>query len=370
MLRRQGRNANYTDISGSVIVRSLASLSLEAPTEMIEDSMFNFFRHGFLSLGEVTGGAGLGLFDDKAVGEYANTLALDLIELGKSDLVADSALVMNVWMYVVHSLYDVSRACQRSDASSTSGMQIALDAAAALWIGVGQDEGDNASGNMLYNMAETAGSRFGQDVGETLINTLIIAEFDKIKLAIGTGTCATPEGYEDVRLIVRNLIGLMTVPLVQNVIHFIMEPASTTNSDNVELYALSFAPRIEACMPDAFQNVLDMFVLTNAVEGLQEAGVALVQSVYTCLEVTCDLVGNYRSGEVPVCSDPSDGESLMIAGYDLSIDAYPVSAAAGSAPILCFKSATLTYSPIVRQNRSRREADPSFDRHRSFQCST
>jgi len=150
------------------------------------------------------------------------------------------------------------------------------------------------------------------------MNALVMEEFKALQDDINAlDLCAAPNGYRNMRLVIRRLIGYMTVPLVQNLIHHIMEPAIEARSNYVELYALSILPRVEACNPTAFQAMLDMFVKSGfdaQTQEKQEKAVLLVQSVLPCLQVTCNQVGDYRSGLVERCDDTAEA-STMMAGY-------------------------------------------------------
>jgi hypothetical protein len=70
-------------------------------------------------------------------------------------------------------MYETLRAYDRNDADTQDDMYGFLDVAAALWVGTSQVKSDNQEGYMLYILAEIAKSLFGQDQGESLINTLV-----------------------------------------------------------------------------------------------------------------------------------------------------------------------------------------------------
>jgi hypothetical protein len=308
------------------VPRSLASLSLESFDEMKEDAMYSFFRHAYLVLGSQVEGEDLGLFDERPVAEYGNTVVRDLFALNITHIETEAAIILNVWMWCVHELYNVLRACERNDATSKDDMNAALDIAAALWIGAEQPLGDNERGNLLYNLAEIAGARFDQGSAETLVNTAIIEKFKAIQLGIGQGTCSGAGGYIEFRNIVRQVFGLMTVPLVQILIYHIMEPPIRGKSDFIELYTLALAPRLEVCNPIAYEEMLNMFVKGNFAESRKLEAIALIQSTYPCLDITCAEVGEYQSGLVAECADDSTKYTIM-AGYPASSNVDQVSGA-------------------------------------------
>jgi hypothetical protein len=294
---------------------------------MKSDALYNLFRHAFLEVGSDLEGEELGLFDNHPVATYADTLVLDLLKLGKVEAAPEAALALNVWMFIVHQIYEIMRACKRNDDSSVADMEMALDIAAALWIGVDQAEGDSDSGNMLYNLAEQMGMHFGQaDGGETTSNYQVVEAFKEFKLAIGAGECSSnPDTtYLKFRVRARKMFGYMTTPLVQALIHHIKQDATTETSDYIELYALSIGARVEACIPTAYSKMLDLFVRNNFQNSRQDQAIDLLQSIYDCLEINCSLIGNYKSGLVPTCDDNINPQLIKFAGYPLTFDATPV----------------------------------------------
>lgn len=293
---------------------------------MNQDAMYSFFRHAFMEIGQEVEGEPEGLFDEHPVNVYADTLVQDLFDTDKLAPAPEAVIVLNVWMYIVHQLYEISRACQRGDDNTNSDMQKALDIAAALWVGTGQEAKDNDTGNMLYNLAEKAAADFSQEVeGEAIVNNRFLGSLEDIKLAIELGAChSETTSYVELRALIRKIIGYMTVPLVQTLIHHVMQEATGGTSDFIEMYFLSFAPRVQTCLPTVFSAMLDIFVRQDFKDMQEEAAINLVQSVYSCLEITCAQVGNYRTGEVPTCDDTIDIQSFAFAGYPLNFDARPV----------------------------------------------
>ena len=319
----------FTGLVWSRQTRSLASLSRGAYDTLKADAMFSFFRHAFLELGTAVEGEQLGEFRDRPVAEYADTLVMDLFALDQRDIESEAILILNVWMYIVHQLYEVMRTCKRkrNDRQSEADMNAALDIAAALWIGTGQLQGDNNSGNMLYNLAEVAGARFNQDQGgETVANTLVINSLNALKLGVDFRTCSNDaNGYIEFRTIIRQTIGHMTMPLVQILIHHLSQGPSLERSNFIELYALSVAPRVEACNSTAYGDMISMFVRSNFEASERTVALALLQSVYTCLEVTCLNVGTYQSGVDDTCTDGTQIPPSF-AGYPTSFgNVVPVS---------------------------------------------
>lgn len=300
----------------------MAGLSLNSYPLMAQDALYNLFCHTFFTIGKDIEGETAGNFDQKPVQEYANTLVNDLFALNVVHIETEAAIILNVWMQIVHSLYDVMRGCKSQD---TSSMNAALDIAAALWIGADQPEGVSDQGNLLYNLAQIAGQPFNQANGEAMANTRVLDAMNGIQGKISGGTCASgDEGYVDMRSTVNQLIGSMTIPLVQILIHHIQQAPASGGADFIELYALSFLPRVQACNPTAYDKLLNLLVRNTFKEDAKEEAIGLLQSVYDCLDVTCEDIGSYQSDEVPTCSD--DALKLQgLAGYSPKTDFHLVS---------------------------------------------
>ena len=290
---------------------------------MAQDALYNLFRHTFFIIGRDIEHETPGNFDQKPIQEYANTLVNDLFTLNVTHIETEAALIHNVWMQIVHSLYDVLRGCKTNDADS---MNAALDIAAALWVGADQPYAVSDSGNLLYNLAQIAGQRFNQANGETLANTKVLDAMNEIQGKISDGTCASGEqGYMDMRYTVNQLIGSMTIPLVQILIHHIQQQPAHGGADFIELYALSILPRVDACNPAAYSTLLSMLVRNPLQADGKEEAIGTLQSVFGCLGITCEDIGSYQSGEVPLCSDDVQ-QPEGLAGYYPTSDVHPVSA--------------------------------------------
>jgi hypothetical protein len=293
---------------------SLQSLSLNAKRDMSESPIYNIFRHAFLVLGSANEGETGGFFDGASIDQYADTIVNDLFDLEVDNIETEAALVMNVWMKIVHELFQVLTECSAED--SVSGLA-ALDKVAALWIGEGQVEGSNENGHLLYVLAEKAGERFDQDDGEAEVNTKIIDLFLKMQLDLTSGKCDTTAGYVAMRDNVKRLLGLMTVPLIQNLIHHTMNVQNEGGSDFVELYALATIPRVAACDPAAYDDELHLDVLRELTSSYSQQAIAATQKAFSCLGITCADVGSYMGGSVPQCQDP---DGVTLAGYSTNRD--------------------------------------------------
>jgi len=287
---------------------SLASLSLRASQDMMENPYFHMFRHAFLVLGDAEEGETEGRFDGSAIEQYGDTLVEDLFDLNVEGIETEAAVVLNVWMSAINELFQVRLQCKSNDMNKALG---ALDRAAALWIGEGQKDGINDSGHLLYALTENAGERFDQDTGETTVNTEIIDLFVQIQKNIKADKCSDLDGYLNRRQEIKRMVSLMTIPLLQNLIHHTINVESDHGSDWVELYALATIPRVAVCDPSTYNDELQMDVLREMTKDYIDQSLNGLESAYSCFSITCTDIGSYR-GTRPVCKDP---DGVTVAGY-------------------------------------------------------
>jgi hypothetical protein len=282
---------------------SLASLSLFAGESYGSDPLFVLYKYNFLELGRSQEQDPEGYFDGSPVEEYANTLVSDLFLLDSAHVEAEGALVLNVMMSIWGSLYDVLRACDRNDIGTKEDMYGALDMAAALWVGAGQLKNDNQEGYMLYNLAENAGALFGQDQGESLINTLVLESFDFLRQDVDNNRCAAGvDGYVVVREKVKILISFTNTVMVQMLLHYV-ENAVAAGSDFVELYALAILPQIATCDQKLYVTLVELAVDQDVTAETKDTIIKTIQASFSCLDITCDDVGTYEGGRIPKCDD-------------------------------------------------------------------
>ncbi|KAG7374724.1 low iron-inducible periplasmic protein [Nitzschia inconspicua] len=304
------QNGSPRDGGSSPNAITLQSLSLTAEQDMKENPYYFIFKHAFLVLGNTNEHETTGSFDGAPIEVYADTIVNDLFELDIADIETEASLVMIVWMAVANQLFQVLVECRAQDRDSALA---ALDRAAALWIGAEQVEGSNDLGHLLYNLAENAGERFGQDNGETWVNTQVVGSLLRLQNALLGGQCDDAQGYQQMRDDVKKIIGYMTVPLLQNLIHHTMNVANEGRSDMVELYALGIIPRVAACDPKAYDDELNLDVLRDLTVAKQQEAISAIQKGYSCLQVTCADVGSYMGGALPECTESN---SIIRGGYE------------------------------------------------------
>lgn len=273
---------------------------------MTEDLPFNLFRYALQDA--------YGYYKGAPVEQYADTFVEHAFENTLVPTLAVEAIVaLNIWMAVVHELYEQINQCKAFDESNAP---LSVDIAAAYYIGDGQQTGSSQTGHLLYRLTEEAGELFGQDgigSGEAEVNTKVLILFNRIKGDVSSpDSCpAKSSTVADLRLHIDQAVSYMTVPLLQNLIHYM----KTNDRYRVQMYALSVIPLIAGCNEATF-SYLRTALIDNDYDPLKFNEILeKLQGAYRCLGVSCADVGAYKGGIVPQCQDPSDRNVVALAGY-------------------------------------------------------
>jgi len=298
----------YSGVSGNEL--SLKQLGTSAPDN--PSPLYTIYIDCFNDIGTNCEEETEGKFDKNSVENYADTLVMDLVQISaESRLIGDAVLVMNVWMRVYEHLYSNIRLCNNNDSEFSVKFAEHLDSVAILWIGIGQQIGSSETGFMLYNLAETAGFRFDVENGIQRANNRIVDILSEMKNHMND-MCH----LENLHIKTRNIVAQMNIPLVQNLIHYMWEE----KSDFVELYALALLPQVRACSYEEYKFFLHAFILNPFKKSSLDASVPHIQKMLGCLGISCEEIGSYLSGTIPVCSNEIE-ETVFFRDYKFENDA-------------------------------------------------
>lgn len=301
---------------------SLASLSLSAGQNWKDVPMYKIYLDAFLNVGVTRENDPTGLFDGSPAEQYADTLVRDLCKLNIPRIEGTGAVILNVLMSYWGYLWQMLQACRINDVKN---MTAALDTAFALWTGADQIRNDKQRGYLLYSQTEFVGALFGQqDTLDTIVNSEVILLLTALKSNINSGICKDPEtGYVFMRNRVRLLIQYSNTMLVQNLLYYIQDVLDGSNSSEfVELYSLALNPQVAACDSGLYTNLLDLTVDRNLTADNRAAAISAVQSSLSCLGLTCEDVGAYSAGNIPMCMDQDGSQAPVpfLAHYQPSTD--------------------------------------------------
>ena len=298
---------------------SLRDLSWTSVEKYANTPYYNIYRAGYELLGSEEEGDDEEQFDGVTVDRYADTVVQDLFLLDVTHIEAEAALAMNVGAAFLGSLFNVLEGCRNNDQAA---MNSALDEAAAFWIGEEQVKGDGSTGFFFYNLAQFVGSKFNQNQGdsEVRVNQSVLASLVAMQQEIGSGGCGNGEGtYKALRNEVKHLVGHFNRVLVQMLLHRVETITPGEDTDFVELYSLALLPQISSCNPDAYYDLVELTIESNVTPETQEKVISTLQSVYSCLHLTCKDVGAYEGSLIPACNDDPVAQSTA-AGYQPTND--------------------------------------------------
>jgi len=194
-----------------------------------------------------------------------------------------------------------------------------IDEAAAYWIGDNQAATGSSQGHLLYALTESIGSQFEEipEGAESEINTQIIDLLNQAKnhIAISRGCTTSSDSHLKLKGLTDKLISLMAVPLLRNLLFHL----STDDPVMVQVYAVAVLPLFSACSRSTYLELKSMLIDHVMLEVNQKEYIySKIQSMYSCLGLTCDLVGFMSRDISSQCDDSSDLQSL--AGYKYAAD--------------------------------------------------
>ena len=269
---RNGANANTKDLSLTNGLVSLSSLSTDAATYMGQDLMFNTYKYALYNDEDLEDFSGEDFL-------YADDLITEALEKGEDNqLAAEGAVIVNVWMVIVHRLHKAVAECEQQKSP-----QDFIDSAVALWIGKEQGEGRFDHGWMLYSVGQSSAKFYGFQEQEAPVNTEIMNLF--LQAQSDANSCVSDsEAWIDLRHTVLDLWRALTKPLVFQLLFHMVQ-----NSRNmVELYAVSVIPQSVTCGAET-NDVLQpaLFSGYNKDSSLTDELIGHMATFLRCQRITC-----------------------------------------------------------------------------------
>jgi len=295
--------------------RTLASLSQNALAGKFKNEMTYSFHLFGLS------GKKSSKLNDHST--YAHDFVMEVLaDPNSGRIAAEAAVALNLWMYVVHEMWDAVQDCLNAVEADQTESYLALtnnqgkgvyaiDEAIAYYIGSDQ-QGGSGNGFSLYTLVQDAGDLFGKNSPEAEVNAAIKEFYFEARTAMSFNDACTTRSntVENLYSITIKMVQKMYIPLVQMLIH------SLRAEDGVrtQMYAYAIIPQISQCKSDTFQSLKAL--LLDREEYFKadfEKIIGLLQESYPCLGITCADIGAYRTDEVAQCADPPG--KLPLAGY-------------------------------------------------------
>lgn len=220
----------------------------------------------------------------------------------------DAILVLNVWMYATHLLYNGIHTCQKMINSDEQGLfQLGgggMDEFIALWISHDAGSGTSAgSGSGLYGMTNHAAGLFGE-TGEAPANTALKELYHE-----GTVVLTFPEVCKanDERTIpqlwtvVQRMTTNMMIPLMQLLIDALLQE----DAERVKFLSLAVVPQVAQCRPSLYKRLKQELLGTTVAFSRNRDIISDLQRAFDCFGFSCSDVGAYNVGEIelPQCED-------------------------------------------------------------------
>ena len=264
---------------------------------------------------------------------YADTAAKKAFEVAEDqELAAEATVVLHVMMQIANYLHYAVTLCENGDNAVE-----ALDQAVAIWVGMGQTEGSDDDGYLMYSIAEQAATRLGiPKDDESWVNTALFDAFNEAK-NIAVECPADREKFLDLRGLVADIIEALASPLVHNLIYYISKadtssPDYFTMENYVELYALSVVPRLIGCSPSSFfylqTTLIDEDFNTTRIDDEFISHMRRLQKCYDveCIDFKSDQISDagFKAMVQKLCYNET-ADPRTIAGYSPATDVSEVS---------------------------------------------
>ena len=271
-------------------------------------------------------------------GLYADAYTRSAITAGRLD-VPQTLLVLNVWMYATHMLYEGFRTCQlKTEADNPGQFDLkggGLDEFIALWIGMGQTPA-SGEGYGLYALSQRADDFFDELDGE---GTDALADIEEesyanqqIKLLYQEGasllslpgacTKENPESTKKLWSVASQILAQAHVPLFQLLIHSIMEQWGLST----QTYAMALVPQAAACRPSSYKRLNEFLMRDDPDFSKTTRIVNDLYDILECFGLTCDDIGVISDDYdivVPDCIAATDRAPMAV--YRPTSDVHPVS---------------------------------------------
>jgi hypothetical protein len=264
-------------------------------------------------------------------GAYADGYIRSAIMAGREHA-PRAVLVLSMWMYATHVLYDGIMTCQKElEADNPSQFDLkggGLDKFIALWIGMGQTPGSK-EGNSLYALAEEADGWFDtgedNDLNESLVNKRIKLLYQEGASLLSLSEVCTkenPSGAKKLWSVVSRIIPQMHIPLLQMLIHSILEK----DEQATQMYAMAIVPQAAQCRASKYKRLRDHLLTDYPKFDKTDVILKDLYDIYACFGLTCDDVGDiagFYDVDIPDCV--AADEDAPMAQYKPTTAVHPVS---------------------------------------------
>ena len=292
-----GKNAVQYDEYGQEMddFLSLRSMARAGRSIYVEDPTYAFHMLGLANNAAEDVEQTLGLRGAYA-DEYIMTMLLDEDDGGT--LGAQATTILVVSQYSSHMLWKGIMDCLAVKDGYKPDFHLdprhSFDDYIALYVGAGQTLAPEWDGDMLYELAQAGGERFGtvdELEGEAYVNADIKLLYQNIqRLLAGEDYCTRDDQIESLWRYVNQILAKMYIPLVQMLIHSMKEE---DQANKVRMYALAFIPQLSQCRSSVHLKLKEYLLDREYDRDDFPRILDLLQQSYDCLGIKCTDVGAY-----------------------------------------------------------------------------
>jgi len=270
---------------------------------MINERTYNLYRHFFHSLAGPDS-----MFDDENIDYYADAIVKDFFDLNQIDLAVEAMKIMHIWITITHYLEKTIFFCKESVTEESMMLgAFSLDTALALWTGTINES--HPFGNLWYEMTEKIREKFERSVvNRDLIKLISKARADYF---LNNHCVDDQDAWLRLRVLKNEIISKMTIPMIQYFIDYL----ANNSSDFVKLYTVTIAPLLSGCSQTSKDFLMQNAIFEEYDLGMRDDFIRHLQSVYTCLGITCEDVGNYKSFDLKCTDEPEIQEMVGFLPY-------------------------------------------------------
>lgn len=228
---------------------------------------------------------------------YALQLGNTHISFLPAEGVKKGTAYLNIFMYVIRELEDAIDDCELgcdSDECNDDAVH-ALDEAVAFY--TGSTEGNGANGNLLYALAEKRCDNFKTcGANGAVVNNKIFVQFKAMQDNLLKKECGLARSNKEV------IASLMYVPMVQGALRYayfqgVRNDATAKSDAEGAAFMAAVLPQVHQCSERDAQLIYDNLSLGNTAAVDFKAVKKAFENNYSCMDITCELVGGLSDGE-------------------------------------------------------------------------
>ena len=237
----------------------------------------------------------------------------------------DAILVLNVWMYAIHLLYNGIHTCEkRIKADNPDILDLGgggMDEFIALWISNEGGAGTN-EGSSLYSLTNRAAELFGTESGEADANRKIKELYQEGSVILSFPNVCTRNDERTVQQlwsVVQRMTSQMMIPLIQLLIDALFQG----DANRVKFYALAVIPQVAQCRPSLYKRLKGELLGSTVSFSKYLDIITDLQQSFDCFGFTCADIGAYKVDQVSQCED--FGANYPMAEYTPTTQVHSVS---------------------------------------------